>query len=65
VSESEQPSVSAETLSRRLARLIESQQQLTESINRLANSNMALVQAMAEGEEGEPEPVSYLDGSCQ
>jgi len=64
VSESEQSSVSAEMMLSALARLIESQQQLTESINRLANSNMALVQAMAEGEEGEPEPVGYLDGSC-
>jgi hypothetical protein len=64
VSESEQQSVSAETLSRQLAQLISSQQELIQSINILANSNMALVQAMAEGEEGEPEPVGYLDGSC-
>ena len=63
MSESEQPSVSAEMMLGALARLIESQQQLTESISRLADSNMALVHAMGDEGEEEQEPVSYLDGS--
>lgn len=47
------------------AELIEAIRQQTDAINRLASSNAALVQAMAEAEEmdGEDrEQATYLDG---
>ena len=48
------------------AELIEAIRQQTDAINRLANSNAALIQAMAEAEgldeEGQ-EPETYLDGT--
>ena len=53
----------SEPLSGQLERLIESQQHLTESISRLADSNMALVHAMGDEGKEDPETVSYLDGS--
>ncbi len=49
-----------------LAELIEAIRQQTDAINRLASSNAALVQAMAESEvmdEEDREPTTYLDGS--
>ena len=49
-----------------LAELIEAIRQQTDAINRLANSNAALVQAMAEAEgldEEERGPETYLDGT--
>jgi hypothetical protein len=49
-----------------LTRLIAALAAQTEAINRLADSNMALVQAMAETEEADDPsapPVSYMDGS--
>ena len=48
------------------AELIEAIRQQTDAINRLASSNAALVQAMAEAEgmdDEEREPTTYLDGS--
>lgn len=48
------------------AELIKAIRQQTDAINRLANSNAALVQAMAEAEvmdDEEREPTTYLDGS--
>lgn len=48
------------------AELIEAIRQQTDAINRLASSNAALVQAMAEAEgldEDERGPDTYLDGS--
>ncbi|WP_405418680.1 hypothetical protein [Marinobacter flavimaris] len=49
-----------------IAELIEAIRQQTDAINRLANSNAALVQAMAEAEDMDDEdrePTTYLDGS--
>lgn len=49
-----------------LAELIEAIRQQTDAINRLANSNAALVQAMAEADgmdDEDREPTTYLDGS--
>jgi hypothetical protein len=49
-----------------LAELIEAIRQQTDAINRLASSNAALVQAMAEAEgldDEDQEPATYLDGS--
>lgn len=49
-----------------IAELIEAIRQQTDAINRLASSNAALVQAMAESEvinEEDREPTTYLDGS--
>ena len=49
-----------------LAELIEAIRQQIDAINRLASSNAALVQAMAESEvmdEEDREPTTYLDGS--
>lgn len=48
------------------AELIEAIRQQTDAINRLAASNAALVQAIAEAEgmdDEEREPTTYLDGS--
>jgi len=48
------------------AELIEAIRQQTEAINRLASSNAALVQAMAEAEgldEDDRDPETYLDGT--
>jgi len=48
------------------AELIEAIRQQTDAINRLASSNSALVQAMAEAEgmdDEDREPPTYLDGS--
>ena len=48
------------------AELIEAIRQQTDAINRLASSNAALVQAIAEAEgmdDEEREPTTYLDGS--
>lgn len=48
------------------AELIEAIRQQTDAINRLASSNAALVQAMAEAEgldEEERGPETYLDGT--
>lgn len=48
-----------------LTLLIAALREQTAAINRLASSNEALVQAMAEGEEQDPdaEPRVYMDGS--
>ena len=49
-----------------LAELIEAIRQQTDAINRLAKSNAALVEAMAEAEgmdDEDREPTTYLDGS--
>jgi len=48
-----------------MAELVDAIRQQTDAINRLANSNAALVQAMAEAEGLEEEdqaPDTYLDG---
>lgn len=48
------------------AELIEAIRQQTDAINRLASSNAALVQAMAEAEgmdDEDKDPPTYLDGS--
>ena len=48
------------------AEVIEAIRQQTDAINRLASSNAALVQAMAEAEgmdDEDREPTTYLDGS--
>lgn len=49
-----------------VAELIQAMREQTEAINRLAQSNAALIEAMAEAEvmdeEGQ-EPTTYLDGS--
>lgn len=53
-------------MSEDMAELIQAMREQTEAINRLAQSNAALVQAMAEAEgmdEEEREPTTYLDGS--
>lgn len=48
-----------------LTLLIAALHEQTAAINRLASSNEALVQAMAESEDGDPdaEPRTYMDGS--
>jgi len=48
-----------------LAQLLEAIRQQTAAINRMAESNMALVAAMAEAEglDDDQEPTTYLDGS--
>lgn len=47
------------------AQLMQAMQEQTDAINRLANSNAALIQAMAEAEglDEDQEPTTYLDGS--
>lgn len=48
-----------------MSELIEAIRQQTAAINRMAESNMALVAAMAEAEglDEDQEPTTYLDGS--
>lgn len=48
-----------------VAQLIEAIRQQTAAITQLADSNAALVAAMAEGDgmDDEPDSTSYLDGS--
>lgn len=49
-----------------MAELIEAIREQTAAINRLVNSNAALIQAMAESEgmdEDDHHPGTYLDGS--
>jgi|25_taG_2_1085351.scaffolds.fasta_scaffold16373_2 DNA-directed RNA polymerase sigma subunit (sigma70/sigma32) len=49
-----------------LAQLLEAIRQQTAAINRMAESNMALVAAMAESEgmiDEDAQPGSYLDGT--
>lgn len=48
-----------------IAQLIEAIRQQTAAITRLADSNVALVAAMADGDgvDEEPDSNSYLDGS--
>lgn len=48
-----------------MAELITALRQQTDAINRLANTNAALIEAMAEAEgldDDEREPSTYLDG---
>jgi hypothetical protein len=43
--------------------LIAALHQQTQAINRLADSNQALIRAMAEADPDEEDPDTYLDGS--
>lgn len=53
----------SEQLESLLVRLIEQQEKLTESINRLAKSNEAMIDLIAQDQDGESEPQYYMDGT--